>query len=177
MANSKPGPLDSKARTITFFMTGPVRVAFFLALAFLTLGILTDNELTAKHIPSAAFATSLAMASASFAYSKALDGEPATRDEVVRAGECLIGAAHYFLLASIIKYGAVYMPRHGDVSLAVAGSWACKLPDWLISLNNRVVHPFLAGMTFLLFLLGASSFRSGVLSLVKVAGQRFARGT
>lgn len=175
MASLKPGPLDSKTRTIAFFKAGPVRAAFFLALAYLTLSILTDNESTAKHIPSAAFATALAMASASFAYSKALDGEPEARDEVVRAGECLIGAVHYFLLASIIKYGAVYMPRHGYVSSVVTRRWALKPPHWLLSFNDRMAHPFLVATALLLFLLGALSFRSGVLSLVKVAGQRLAR--
>ena len=111
------------------------RALFTIVLLYLTAAMLLDPRKEILYIPSAALAVALAMAGVAFSYARTFRDDDTVRVEVTYAGEKFVHAGMLFLLASLLKYGAIDLPGHLELMARVLG--ASRRAESLIFFTTR----------------------------------------
>jgi hypothetical protein len=155
------------------FVAGVAPWVLFVGLAG---AMLFDPARDTLSVASTSFAAALALAAVSFSYARTLQEESQVRDELVFAGERLVGGAVSFLIASILRYAANDVPRYTDILFRAVPHAPSDPPPADVTLWGLNIFGLMFGFAaFMFFLYGLILAQMGTTILASTASHRAKR--
>jgi hypothetical protein len=169
-------PVRSLANKVIAYFKSPSFEKGMLRIAFICLAaaMLFDPGRDTLQISSAAFVTTLALASVTFSYARSLKEGSAIRDELIFAGEKLVIAAVVFLFASILKHASNDIPKYMNISIELLKTPKEQLLDMTL-FGHHIIEIMISMIAFIVFLVGLLNAQIGIFIVTNIASHRMIR--
>jgi hypothetical protein len=147
------------------------KVLPWVAFVCFAAAMLFDPARDTLGVASAAFAVTLALAAVTFSYARTLKDGSMLREELIFAGERMVGGAVLFLVASILKHASNDVPRYVNNLFNALG---LQPPD-VTFFGQDPIGFIIAFAAFMIFLVGLVYAQMGIVMMLGVAGYRAKR--